>query len=115
MQHDLFEPELKSQLKELRERRQRAQASLEQINFEINATVVKGRARLIGQDLWLTRQPDGSFGVYTLKSDKIQLDFYCPVSVDLLKEAMKELLQENHNAPERVSTSNGSKITHSPW
>jgi hypothetical protein len=117
MQPDFFESESRSQLKSLRQRKQQLQLSLEQVSQEINSFVMQSRSKQIGPNLRIAKHASGELMIYTTKptTGKEQVEFFSLVSVDLLREAMKELGQETQYAPKTVLASDGGQTTHQPW
>jgi len=114
MQRDFFESVTVAELKTLRERRERVLQELQDVNKQILLRCQGENDVRIGDNVWLGRHSNGYVVLFT-KDANGALNHISLLSVDKLSQAVRQLGQETHDAPQGISGSHGSQFTQPPW
>lgn len=120
MQTDFFETNEHVYLKTLRAKKKQIQEDLAKVNRDITKLVGECQGYHLGGKLYLGRAHNGDAVIYTSPEatgsiSRLEVEFFSPVSLDLLDKALQQLKQENHYAPKAIPGDHGSQTSHSPW
>jgi hypothetical protein len=114
MQPDFFESTIVSEMKALRDRRDQLREELDQVNYQILSKARALEDIQIADNLWMGRHLKGQFILFSKKLTG-GIDSFFIVSVDNIVRAIRQLTQENHDAPKGISGSHGGQAPQSPW